>query len=161
MTLPTHTVAAGGVVFNEKKQILLVLNPRKGWEFPGGMVEQGETVPQGLLREIREESGVEARPVNVVGIYQNLEKRPGYNGVAEVPTAVVFDFLCRYVSGELATSAESTEAGWFDREEALRRINPRQRLRLQKALAYRGGFTCIGFSLDKDLQMKVREEYTF
>jgi 8-oxo-dGTP diphosphatase len=54
--LPTHIVGAGGVIFNNKDEILLVKNPRKGWEYPGGMVEQGETVPQGLIREIKEET---------------------------------------------------------------------------------------------------------
>lgn len=58
MKLPTHIVAAGGIVINDNNEILLVNNPRKGWEFPGGIVETGETVPQGLIREIKEESGI-------------------------------------------------------------------------------------------------------
>lgn len=35
MELPTHIVAVGGVVINDNYEILLVKNPRKGWEFPG------------------------------------------------------------------------------------------------------------------------------
>lgn len=37
MILPTHVVAAGGVIVNDKNEILLVKNPRKGWEYPGGV----------------------------------------------------------------------------------------------------------------------------
>ncbi|MDQ0481034.1 ADP-ribose pyrophosphatase YjhB (NUDIX family) [Hathewaya limosa] len=35
MGLPTHIVDIGGVVINDNDEILLVKNPRKGWEFPG------------------------------------------------------------------------------------------------------------------------------
>ena len=44
MILPTHIVATGGLIINEKNEILLVKNPRKGWEYPGGIVEEGETL---------------------------------------------------------------------------------------------------------------------
>ena len=42
--LPTHIIAAAGVVKNEKGEILLVKHHRDGWVFPGGIVEPGENL---------------------------------------------------------------------------------------------------------------------
>ncbi|ADL52694.1 NUDIX hydrolase [Clostridium cellulovorans] len=125
MNLPTHIVAAGGLIVNDQDEILLVKNPRKGWEFPGGIVEPGETIPQGLIREIKEEAGIDVEIKNIIGIYSNTKKKKGYNCVDEIPTIVNIDFLCRYISGALTTSNESLEVNWFSKEEALKLVNPK------------------------------------
>lgn len=39
MILPTHIVASGGIITNSQNEILLVKNPRKGREYPGGSIE--------------------------------------------------------------------------------------------------------------------------
>ena len=54
---PVHFVSAAGVVFKEDK-VLLIRSDRRGWEFPGGIVENGEAVLDALKREICEESGI-------------------------------------------------------------------------------------------------------
>ena len=54
---PVHFVSAAGVVFKEDK-VLLIRSERRGWEFPGGIVEHGEAVLDALKREIFEESGI-------------------------------------------------------------------------------------------------------
>lgn len=161
MKLPTHIVAAGGIVINDNKEILLVNNPRKGWEFPGGIVEAGETVAQGLIREIKEESGIDVEVINISGIYSNTKKKKGYNGVEEVPTIVTIDFICKYVLGELATSDESIDSKWFSKEEALETINSKQKLRFQKALNYEEAFTCMGYEVNSSNEIEVHEEYLF
>lgn len=56
---PTHLVSVAALVTNEKGEILLVNSPWRGWEYPGGLIEPGETFQEALHREIREESGVE------------------------------------------------------------------------------------------------------
>ncbi|MTI70544.1 MAG: NUDIX hydrolase [Firmicutes bacterium] len=91
MILPTHIVATGGIIFNNNIEVLLIKNPRKGWEYSGGIVENGETVIQGLKREIKEESGVEIDIINMVGIYSNTKQKKGYNGVEVIPTIVNID----------------------------------------------------------------------
>lgn len=161
MTLPTHIVATGGLVINQNDDVLLVNNPNKGWEFPGGIVEPGETIPQALIREIKEESGVTAEIADIVGIYSNVRPRKGYNGVDVIPTIVNVDFICRYVSGEPATSPESIGVGWFSKAESVRKVNPRQQIRLNKMIRHHNEFTCMGFSLDDTFHMRVQEEYIF
>ena len=107
---PLHIVAAGGLITNSQGQVLLIKSPRYGdWEFPGGQVEEGETIPHALEREVFEETGIVVRVKSLVGIYSNTLK----------PSIVNMDFICEYISGEPASSAESTQVEWVDRDKAL------------------------------------------
>ena len=161
MVLPTDIVASGGVITNDKYEVLIVKNLRKGWEYPGGIIEPGETVPQGLIREIKEETGVDVEIINIVGVYSNTAKKKGYNGVEEVPTIVIIDFVCKYISGDLRTSEESIEVKWFSKEEALKKVNPKQQLRFRRALDYQTGFSCLGYEVNSSNEIEVHEEYLF
>ena len=55
----THFVSVAGLVSNDNGEILLIKSPRRGWEYPGGMVEPGETFQEALIREIKEELDTE------------------------------------------------------------------------------------------------------
>lgn len=107
----THLVSVAALVTNDKGQILLVKSPLRGWEYPGGLIEPGETFMDALHREVREESGVEVEVTGFVGICKNVERN-----------IVNIDFTAKYVSGELTTSEESTEVVWATPEEALNMI---------------------------------------
>ena len=56
---PTHLVSVAALVTNDLGEILLVNSPWRGWEYPGGLIEPGETFQEALKREVREEAGVE------------------------------------------------------------------------------------------------------
>ena len=56
---PTHLVSVAALVTNDRGEILLVNSPWRGWEYPGGLIEPGETFQEALHREVREEAGVE------------------------------------------------------------------------------------------------------
>ena len=110
MRLPAHIVSAAGLA-RRGSEVLLVRSPRRGWEFPGGEAEPGESVMDALAREIREETGAEAR-------------QPGYGPLegTALPVIVNLTFLCEYAGGELKPSEESIKVAWVSREEARRRV---------------------------------------
>lgn len=125
---PRHIVAAGALVSNAEGQVLLIDSPWRGWEFPGGQVEEGEDIVSGLRREIFEETGVEADIGSMVGLYSNLSKN-----------VVITTFLAQYRSGDLTTSAESLRVQWCERDRAVAKVShPAVRCRLQDLLDFRG-----------------------
>ena len=140
MKLPVHTVSAAGLV-QRGDEVLLIKNPRRGWEFPGGLVEQGESVIEGLKREIEEETGVRVRVIAFVGTYSNMTMKEGYGELAGtmLPTSLNLTFLCEYASGDIATSVESTDVRWVSRDEAKEMVTSLHvRKRLIDMLEYQG-----------------------
>ena len=147
---PTHIVAAGGFVTNPQGQILLLKSPRYGdWEFPGGQVEESETIPHALEREVFEETGITVRVKSLIGIYSNTRK----------PSIVNLDFICEYVSGEPRPSVESTEVEWVDRDAALSRVK-REAIykRLMNMLTFSGEVTYGAYFVDPNrIDLNYRE----
>lgn len=137
---PTHIVAAGAFVTNAQGQVLMIKSPRYGdWEFPGGQVEESETIPHALEREVFEETGVVVRLKSLVGIYSNTRK----------PSIVNLDFICEYVSGEPTTSPESSQVEWVDREEVLDRVQRKAIYgRLKNMLEFKGEITYRAYFVD-------------
>lgn len=146
---PTHKVSVAGLVTNEEGKILLVNSPWRGWEYPGGLIEPGETFQEALHREIREEAGVEVEITGFVGICKNVEK-----------DIVNIDFTCRYVGGELTTSEESTEVIWATPEEAFQMITfPLTKKRLQQMLS--GSKDARLFCFKRENGFEVVEDSSF
>lgn len=121
--LQVHFVSAAGLVYKDDK-VLLIKSKNRGWELPGGVVEQGESVLDGLKREISEESGVTAEAEKLVGIYQRLSSKPGYGPLEGMvlPTTVNLTFICKYMGGKEAVLDESIEVAWFAPNEAKEKI---------------------------------------
>ncbi len=129
MIHPKHIVAVSGLITHPDGKILLIRGPRRGWEFPGGQVEEGENLIAAFQREIQEETGVTASIGPLVGVYSNIK----------APTKLMFGFLGNYVSGELRTSAESLETEWVPRASVLQRIsNPAIYNRMKDMLNFSG-----------------------
>ena len=147
---PTHLVSVAGLVTNDEGKILLVNSPWRGWEYPGGLIEPGETFQQALHREIREESGVEVEITGFVGICKNVERN-----------IVNIDFTCRYISGTLTTSDESTEVAWFTPEEAFEKITfPLTRKRLVNMLSGRDEATLFCFKRENGFEVTEDRDFT-
>jgi 8-oxo-dGTP diphosphatase len=113
--------AVGAVVFRDGA-ILLVkrrAEPNRGrWSLPGGSLETGETVEVAAVRETREETGVEVRPLRVLDVRDFMERKDGRVRWHYI----LIDVLCEYVQGDPfpATDAENArliplrELGEFD-----------------------------------------------
>jgi len=109
-------------------QVLLVRTPRRGWEFPGGQIEEGESVLDGVVREVQEEAGVVATVDRLVGVYSNLSA-----------SRVIFDFLGSWVSGDAVACDETIAAAWVPKAAAEQMIeHPGYRQRLRQLLAFDG-----------------------
>ena len=139
----THLVSVAAMVYNEEGKLLLVNSPRRGWEYPGGLIEPGETFETALRREIREEAGVEVEIERFVGICKNVGK-----------SIVNIDFVCRYTGGQLTTSEESTEVAWFTPEEAMEVITfPLTKKRLTNMLSMDINAHFFGFSRENGFEV--------
>ena len=155
--LPTHIIATAGVVLNDRDEILLVNTPRHGWVFPGGIVEVGENIIDGVKREIMEETGVAVEVGDLFCVSSNTEKYPGYNGVKEVPTKLMLDFICRAADGTPRPSEENTESAFFPAEQAMVLIEyPAIRERFQAYLEYSGRPSYLEYVTKPTFQMKLK-----
>ena len=117
---PTHIVAVDGVIENGNDEILLVKHRGKEiWTVPGGQVEVGENLMEALVRETKEESGVDIAVNKLICVSSNTCTYEGYNGYGTVPTKVMFGFTCTYLGGEFAASDETSEARWVHKDRVL------------------------------------------
>lgn len=139
MGFPPHIVAASGYVEDKNGNMLLIKTQNRGWDATGGQIEIVENLEEAVLREILEESGIKASVRCLVGVYSNVGKHLDYDGVTNVPTKVIFDFICDYISGQPTISDESSEVIWVPKKEVMNYITaPVLCFRFQKVLEFSG-----------------------
>lgn len=109
--------SAGGIVvrdFNGEKKVLVTQHSKhKGWDFPKGHIELGESADQAAVREVEEETGVKAEIIEKVGAteYFYFEEKQ------KVLKTVVY-FLMKYQGdGEATTAFEVSDMVWLRPEE--------------------------------------------
>jgi len=97
-----HSVSVAGVITDDHGRALLIQRrDNHRWEPPGGVLELGETIHDGLLREVREETGLDIQPMSLTGIYKNMPR-----GI------IALVFRCKITGGKLRTSNETTAFRW-------------------------------------------------
>src|SRR5271154_228392 len=110
-------VGVGGVVI-AKGQTLLIRRgnaPLEGqWSIPGGMLELGESIVEGVRRELAEETGIEVRVLDLIEVFERVI--PGDAGRTRYHF-VILDYLCEVVSGEAAAASDVTDVAWATEEE--------------------------------------------
>lgn len=139
MSWPTHIVAAGGYVFDKSGNVLIVKTMHRGWECPGGQIEIGENLEEGVLREIMEESGIKASIRCLAGVSSNVGQHLFYDGITPIPTKVMFDFICDYIEGEPTTSNETSDVMWVSKDKVLEYVtSPVSIFKFKYVLQYNG-----------------------
>src|SRR5437016_8272622 len=118
-------VGIGGVIIDQGRALLI----RRGnqpllgeWSIPGGTLEIGESLEEGVARELLEETGVEVRVLDLIEVFDRIFP-------AEVPAGadvqgrprfhfVIADYLCERVAGEPRAGSDVTDVA-FAREDEL------------------------------------------
>ena len=103
----TFTIGVFGIIKDEQDRVLLVLrNDYNFWNLPGGALEQGESPWQGVIREVKEETGYDVEVVKLSGVYTEL-------GQSEV----IFAFECKIIDGKPTLNKEAKKIQYFSFDE--------------------------------------------
>ena len=114
---PVAPLVGVGAVIVEEGRVLLVrrgTEPLKGqWSLPGGLLELGESLTDGVIREVLEETGLMVEPVELVELLGRIHregKRVRYH-------YVIADYLCRVMGGSLQADSVDDAVRWVERAE--------------------------------------------
>lgn len=110
-------VGVGGVVIRDGAVLLVqrAAEPLAGrWSLPGGVVELGETLEEAVVRELREETGLTVRVLELVEAFERITRddkgRARYH-------YVLLDYLCQLVSGRAQAGSDVQAVAWVRPEE--------------------------------------------
>jgi ADP-ribose pyrophosphatase YjhB (NUDIX family) len=116
---PANSLVPGGsaLVVDDAGRILLQRRADSGnWSVPGGTMEIGETLGAAVVRETREETGLDVELTGILGVYTDPRHVIAYQD-GEVRQEFVVVFTARAIGGELAVSDESTEVRYVEPTE--------------------------------------------
>jgi 8-oxo-dGTP diphosphatase len=123
-----YSVSVAGVIVDDEGRALIIRRRDNGhWEPPGGILEHGETIEDGLRREVYEETGLTIEPGPLTGVYQNMERH-----------IIALVVRCRVVSGCLTANTEANAFRWVDAEDARVLMDPAYAVRVIDAMVDQG-----------------------
>jgi 8-oxo-dGTP diphosphatase len=135
-------VGVGGVVIWEGRALLIRRGsePLKGqWSIPGGTLELGETLEEGVRRELGEETGLKVRVRELIEVFERIfPEQPGKSARARRPRYhfVILDYLCERVDGEPRPGSDVTDIAFVSEGElASYNLTPAATRVLRKAFA--------------------------
>lgn len=106
--------AVGAIVFRDSSVLLIRRAKAPGagkWSIPGGIVHLGESLEEAVVRELREEIQLEAKPLHVGKVLDRICKdatgRISYH-------YVIVDYVCEVGAGEPQPASDASEAGYFE-----------------------------------------------
>jgi ADP-ribose pyrophosphatase YjhB (NUDIX family) len=108
----TPKVGADAAIFDDEGRILLVLRADNGqWCLPCGWVEPNEAPVDAAVREVREETGLEVRPLELVDVFMRSP------GTGTIHTLIAITYLCEVVGGRQQCSHESLDVRYWRVDE--------------------------------------------
>jgi 8-oxo-dGTP diphosphatase len=122
-------IGVGGVIIDRDRALLI----RRGsepllgeWSIPGGTLELGESLQDGVARELLEETGIEVRVLDLIEVFDRVYMEDGSTR-AEMKGRprfhfVIVDYLCERLAGEPRAGSDVTDVA-FAREEELSRFH--------------------------------------
>jgi 8-oxo-dGTP diphosphatase len=110
-------LGVAGVIIDRNRALLVRRGhpPLQGeWSIPGGLLEVGETILDGVRRELREETNLDVRVLNLIEIFERIEAGP-----AGAPRYhfVVLDYLCEKIGGEPKAGGDAAEVAWVEERD--------------------------------------------
>jgi ADP-ribose pyrophosphatase YjhB (NUDIX family) len=122
-------VGVGGVIIDRGRALLI----RRGsepllgeWSIPGGTLELGESLGNGVARELLEETGIEVRVLDLIEVFDRIFLDDGATAAEEERKPrfhfVIVDYLCERLAGEPRAGSDVTDVA-FAREEELPRFH--------------------------------------
>jgi ADP-ribose pyrophosphatase YjhB (NUDIX family) len=147
---PDAPLVGVGAVVVEQGRVLLVrrgTEPLRGeWSLPGGLLELGEPLTAGVVREVREETGLTVEPVELIELLDRIHRQ----GDRVRYHYVIADYLCRVAGGTLQAASDADAVRWVERAE----WNSHSALRLDPVTAR---VIEIGWQRARRLQAEGRE----
>lgn len=104
---PTFTAGAVAIIEHDGRVLALRQAHRTGWSLPGGLIDRGEQPRDAVIREVREETGLDIEPGGVMATYFVTDVRH---------IDVIFRVHCEE-RPEVNVASEALEAGWFALDE--------------------------------------------
>jgi 8-oxo-dGTP diphosphatase len=122
-------IGVGGVIIDRGRVVLI----RRGsepllgeWSIPGGTLEIGETLEEGLARELLEETGIEVRVLELIEVFDRIYRENGPAGARDKKKPrfhfVIADYLCECIGGEPRAGSDVTDLA-FAREDELAKFH--------------------------------------
>jgi len=112
----TFPIGVFGIIRDDEGRILLCLrNDYALRNLPGGGVESGESPWQAMIREVKEETGLDVEITKLVGVYTKSNKDD-----------VVFSFECKVISWEITLNEEAQEIKYFAFQDFPKNTVPKQ-----------------------------------
>lgn len=115
---PRRPILGIGALIFKGKRILLAQRgkqPLAGWwSLPGGVLETGESLTDGIRREVREETGLDVKPLEIATVFERII--PDSEGRTEYHY-VLIDYVCRVVGGTAEAATDVSALAWVKEEE--------------------------------------------
>jgi ADP-ribose pyrophosphatase YjhB (NUDIX family) len=122
----TPKVGVRAIIFKDDKVLMVKEKIDGGWCIPGGWCDTFFSPKENLIKEVKEEAGINVEPLRIAGI---LDKKFYNHPPSPYRTYMIF-VLCKITDGEISAGAETSDVGFFGKDElpelSPKRITPAQ-----------------------------------